>query len=145
MGASKAATPDAYLAELPPERAATIAGVRDLVNGALPPGYIETIASGMIAWVVPPDRYRAKPPLMLAALAAQKNHNALYLVCAYTDAATETRLREAYAAAGRPIDMGKSCLRFRALADLLDDAVAALIADMPVDALIAGYEASRNK
>ena len=145
MAASKATTPEAYLAELAPDRGETIAGVRDLVNAALPCGYVETIASGMIAWVVPTDRYAAKPPLMLAALAAQKNHNALYLVCAYTDAAAETTLREAYAAAGRKIDMGRSCLRFRARADLLDDAIAALIADTPVDALIAGYEASRKK
>ena len=64
---------------------------------------------------------------------------------AYQGPLDRTRLREAYAAAGRKIDMGRSCLRFRARAELLDEAVAAIIADTPVDALIAGYEASRAK
>ena len=148
MASSKAATPDAYLAELPPERVALIAHVRDLVNAALPAGYVERMASGMIAWQVPlaryPDTYN-KQPLMLAALAAQKNHNALYLVCAYADAASDAVLRDAYKAAGRKIDMGKSCLRFRTREDVLDDPVSAVISGTPVETLIAGYEASRAR
>ena len=147
MVSSKAETPEAYLAQLPPERAAVISEVRDLVNAALPPGYVEQV-SGMIGWVVPLSRYPQtynKQPLMLAALAAQKNHNALYLVCAYADEARGAALRDAYKAASRKIDMGKSCLRFRTRDDLVDGAIVAVIAGTPVDALIAGYEASRRK
>ena len=99
----------------------------------------------MIAWVVPTDRYAAKPPLMLAALAAQKNHNALYLICAYADADTDAALRTAYAAAGRKIDMGKSCLRFKTRDGLVDEAIASVIRDTSPEKLIAGYEASRSK
>ena len=143
---SSAATPQAYLAELAPDRADAVAHVRDLVNAALPPGYVERMASGMIAWEVPLARYPAtynKQPLMLAALAAQKNHTALYLICAYTDAPSDEALRAAYEAAGRTIDMGKSCLRFKTAADVLDAAVAKIITDTPIETLIAGYEASR--
>jgi len=141
------ATPDVCLARLPPDRAATLADVRDLVNAALPDGYAERVAGSMLVWEVPlaryPDTYN-KQPLMLAALAAQKNHNALYLICAYADAARDARLRDAYARAGRRIDMGKSCLRFRKREDVLDDAVSAIIAETTVETLIAGYEASRR-
>lgn len=146
--AGKAGTVEAYLATLPPEWAGLISHVRDLVNRALPPGYVEATGSGMIVWQVPLERYPAtynKQPLMLAALAAQKNHNALYLICAYTDPASDARLRDAYAAAGKRIDMGKSCLRFKTRDDLLDDAIAAVIAGTLVETLISGYEASRHK
>ena len=142
---SSAETPETYLAELAPDHA--VSHVRALVNAALPAGYVERAASGMIVWEVPLARYPTtynKKPLMLAALAAQKNHNALYLICAYTDAAGDADLRAAYDAAGRKIDMGRSFLRFRTRADVLDEAVAAIIARTPVDALIAGYEASRK-
>ncbi|HZF42745.1 MAG TPA: DUF1801 domain-containing protein [Sphingomonadaceae bacterium] len=147
MAAAKAETPEAWIARLPPDRVATLGGVRDLVNAALPPGYAERVSGSMLVWEVPlaryPDTYN-KQPLMLAALAAQKNHNALYLVCAYTDPASDAALRDAYARAGRKIDMGKSCLRFRGREDVLDDAVTQIIAETTVETLIAGYEASRR-
>ena len=147
MVSSKAATPEAYLAELPQDRAILISEVRDLVNAALPSGYIERMGSGMIVWEVPLERYPItynKQPLMFAALAAQKNYNALYLVCAYTDEARDDELRDAYKAAGRKIDMGKSCLRFKTRDGVLDAAVSKIISETPVETLIAGYEASRQ-
>ncbi|WP_199792400.1 DUF1801 domain-containing protein [Allosphingosinicella vermicomposti] len=82
MASSEAATPEAYIAALPTERAAAIAHVRDLVNANLPDGYVEGMNWGMIVWEVPlsryPDTYN-KQPLGYAALAAQKSHYALYL------------------------------------------------------------------
>jgi hypothetical protein len=50
---SKAATVADYLAELEPARRAEIEAVRNLVNAALPPGYVETMGFGMISWVIP--------------------------------------------------------------------------------------------
>jgi hypothetical protein len=148
MAAAEAETPDAWLARLPPDRVATLGSVRDLVNAALPPGYAERAAGSMLVWEVPlaryPDTYNGQP-LMLAALAAQKNHNALYLVCAYASPTRDAALRAAYARAGRKIDMGKSCLRFRERGDVLDEAVTQIIAETTVETLIAGYEASRAK
>ena len=41
--------------------------------------------------------------------------------------------------------MGKSCLRFKALDDLLPEVVGGVIASTPVDAHIAQYEASRAR
>ena len=147
MVSSKAATPEAYLAELPPERAALISHVRDLVNAHLPPGYVERMSWGMISWEVPleryPDTYNGQP-LAYAGLAAQKNHCALYLNCVYASEARTARLREAWAAQGKKLDMGKSCIRFKKRDDLAAEVLARTIASVPVDAFIAEYEASRR-
>jgi uncharacterized protein YdhG (YjbR/CyaY superfamily) len=147
MVSSKAATPDAYIAELPPERAALVARLRDLINAHIPPGYEERMSWGMIGWEVPlsryPDTYN-KQPLVYAALAAQKNYTALYLNCVYASAERTERLKAAWAAAGKTLDMGKSCLRFRRAEDVAEAALAEAIAAVTVDAFIAEYEASRS-
>lgn len=146
MVSSAAATVEAYLAGLPPERRAVVAAVRALVNAHLPDGYVEGMNWGMISWEIPLARYPVtynKQPLVYAALAAQKNNYALYLMCAYADLQIERDLRTAYAAAGLKLDMGKSCLRFRGLDALLQPAVAAAVASTPLETHIARYEASR--
>ena len=147
MVSSRAATPEAYIAELPPERAAVVARVRDLVNANIPPGYREGMGWGMIGWVLPLERYPYTyngQPLVFAGLAAQKNHFALYLNCAYASAERSERLRAAYEAAGRKLHMGKSCLRFKRYEDLVEDAVAQTIREVPVEVFIAEYEAARS-
>ena len=147
MAGSKAATPDEYLAELPPERRAVLSAVRDLVRANLPDGYRECMNWGMISYEVPLERYPHTyngQPLSYAALAAQKNHYALYLPCVYQDPAEAAWLADEFARAGKRLDMGKSCLRFRGLDGLALDAVAATIARTPPERFIALYEASRS-
>lgn len=147
MVSSKAATPEAYIAELPPERAEQISRVRSLVNANLPDGFVERMNWGMISWELPlelyPDTYN-KQPLVYAGLAAQKNHNALYLNCIYASDERALRLRERFAAAGKKLDMGKSCIRFKKVDDLAEDALAEAIRSVPVDAFIAEYQRSRG-
>lgn len=147
MASSAAKTVAAYLAELAPERRAVVGAVRDLVNAHLPPGYVEEMSYGMIAWNIPLARYPKTyngQPLCYAALAAQKNAYSLYLNCVYADSERERRLREAYARAGLKLDMGKSCLRFKSLDGLLSDEVGTIIASTSVEQYIAMYEASRK-
>ena len=148
MVSSKAATPEDYIAELPPERAELVAHVRELVNANLPPGYSEGMGFGMIGWVLPleryPDTYNGQP-LVYAGLAAQKNHTALYLNCVYASEERSERLRAAYAAAGKKLDMGKSCIRFKRREDLSEDALAEAIRSVPVDEFIAEYESARAR
>ena len=142
MARSAAATVADYLAELPEERRTVIAAVRDLVNAHLPPGYEERMNWGMISWELPlarhPDTHTG-PPLGVAALAAQKAHYALYLPCAYAEPARAERLAAAWRAAGRRLDMGKSCLRFKRLDDLVPDALGAELAATPPEALLAAH------
>jgi uncharacterized protein YdhG (YjbR/CyaY superfamily) len=148
MVSSKAATPDAYIAELPPERVELVSRLRALVNANIPPGFEERMSWGMIGWELPletyPDTYN-KQPLVYAALAAQKNHTALYLNCVYASAERTESLRAAWAAQGKTLDMGKSCLRFKRWSDVAEDALAKAIAAVPVDTFIAEYEASRAR
>lgn len=148
MPRSDAATVDAYLAGLPAERRDVIAAVRDAINLHLPAGYEERMNWGMISWEVPLSRYpdtRNGQPLSFVALAAQKNHYALYLMCVYVDSPAEAGLRRAYADVGRKLDLGKSCLRFRRLEDLLLPAVVQIVAATPVAVHIARHEAGRMR
>jgi hypothetical protein len=148
VAGSKASTPEAYLEELPPERRDLAAHLRDLVNANLPPGYVERMAWGMISWELPMERYPNTyngQPLTFAALAAQKGHTALYLNCIYASDERSQRLRDAYAAAGKKLDMGKSCLRFKRREDVADEVLAESIAAVPVDDFIAEYERTRTR
>lgn len=144
---SKAKTVEAYLDEMPQERREAIAAVRDVIRRNLPKGFQETMAFGMITYAVPlekyPDTYN-KQPLTYAALAAQKNYNALYLMNVYGDPARERVLKEAYKKAGKKLDIGKSCIRFKKLDDLPLDAIGRLIKGTSVKDFIAKYEASRK-
>ena len=148
MASSKAKTVEEYLAELPEDRRLVIASVRDLVNRHIPDGYVEAMSWGMISWEVPlsryPDTYN-RQPLAYVALAAQKQYYALYLMACYANSTQDVALRNAYADVGKALDMGKSCLRFKALDDLLPEVVGGVIASTPVDAHIAQYEASRAR
>jgi hypothetical protein len=147
MVSSSAGSVAAYMAELPPERRAIVSAVRDLVNCHLPPGYVESMAWGMICWGIPlaryPDTYN-KQPLGYVALAAQKNAYSLYLMNVYADSAGEATLRAAYARAGKKLDMGKCCLRFKSLDGLLFDEIGRLIAETSVEEYIARYEAVKK-
>ena len=116
MVSSKETTPAAYLASLPPEHRGVIAAVRALITKRLPKGYVETMNWGMLAYEIPlarfPDTYN-KQPLMYLALAAQKNNYALYMTGVSGNTPLMARLEAAYKAAGKKLDMGKSCLRFK--------------------------------
>jgi hypothetical protein len=148
MVSSKAPTPEAYLDELPAERAALVARLRDLVNANLPGGYVERMNWGMISWEIPleryPDTYNGQP-LVFAGLAAQKNYTALYLNCVYASDGRTERLKSQWAAAGRKLDMGKSCLRFKRSEDVAEEVLAETIRSIPVDRFIAEYEAGRAR
>ncbi len=146
MVSSKAPTPEAYIAELPPERAAFVSRLRDLINANLPDGYVERMSWGMISWEVPTERYRDTyngQPLVYAGLAAQKNHTALYLNCVYASEERTEKMRSAWAAASRKLDMGKSCLRFKRAEDVAEDVLAETIRSIPVERFIAEYEGAR--
>jgi len=143
---STAVTADAYLAELEPRRAAELGRVRDAVNKALPDGYVERMAWGMISWEVPSavsgPTYN-KQPLVYAGLSAQKNYNALYLNCVYASPERSRRLAKAFKEAGLKLDMGKSCIRFRKADDLALDAIAHEIGSMSPQEFAAAAAAGR--
>jgi hypothetical protein len=148
MATSTARTPEEYLDSLPEDRRAAVAAVRRVILENLPKGFEEGMQYGMIGYYIPlerfPDTYNGQP-LGLAALANQKQHMALYLNNVYGDRSTESRFRERWAATGKKLDMGKSCVRFRRLEDLPLDVIGQAIAGTSPDDFIAQYEASRRK
>ena len=147
MARSDAKSPDAYLAGLPPERRAALSAVRDVIRRNLPAGFEEGMGFGMIAYYVPldrfPDTYNDQP-LGLAALGSQKNYMALYLNTVYGDPTLERWFRDRFAASGKKLDMGKSCVRFRRLDDLPLDLIGETIARTSLEQYLAHYQAARG-
>jgi hypothetical protein len=136
-----------YLDRLPPERREVMRAVRDVVAAAMPEGYAEGVAFGMITWSIPLERYPNTyngQPLGYVALAAQKRHYALYLMGLYADSDEAAQFRRRWEAGGRRLDMGKSCLRFRGLDDLDLDLVAEVVAGTSVLAYLERYERARR-
>ena len=134
---------DDYLAELPEERREAISTVRQTILDNLPEGLEETMAWGMICYVVPlttfSDTYNGEP-LVHTALANQKQYMSLYLNCIYGDERIREHFEKAYKATGKRYDVGKSCVRFRRLDDLPLDVVAEAVAASSTQELIAQHE-----
>ncbi len=148
MVMSKASTVQAYLDEQPADRRFVLSKLRGLIQKRLPKGYVETMSSGMICYVIPleryPDTYNGHP-LCYAGLAAQKNNFSLYLMCAYMNAALTKRLTDGFAAIGKRPDMGKSCIRFKTLEDIPLETIGDVVAAVPLEKYLEYYEAARAK
>ena len=148
MARSGAKTPAEYLASLPAERRAVIAAVRDVVNQYIPTGYQEAMNWGAITWEVPFSRFPKTPngqPLCYVSLAAHKNFCTLYLMGAYANSRQFAELKQAFAQAGKKLDMGKSCLHFKEPEDLELNAIGKVIASYTPDQWIAVMEKSRKR
>ena len=144
---SKAKTVQEYLSELPDHRLEAIEAVRDVILENLPEGFEEAMNWGMITYQVPLSRYPNtynKKPLMMAALASQKNHMAVYLTGVYADSESRAGFTDAYRETGKRMDMGQSCVRFRKLDDLPLDLVGKAIAEYSVDEFIEVSERARG-
>lgn len=147
MVSSDSQTVDEYIAALPEDRQATVAGMRSLILEHLPPGYEEGIQYGMIGYYIPLSRYPStynKQPLAYINLASQKNYVSLYLYCVYADPETEERFSREWLASGNKLNMGKSCVRFKSLDAVPMDVVARTVASTGVDEFIEMYERSRR-
>lgn len=137
-----------YLASLPADKRKVIAKVRSVVRANLPKGYAETFNWGMISYEIPlsryPDTYNGQP-LVAAAIASTKAGYSLHLTCTYMDPKLDAWFKAGFAKAGKKLDMGKSCVRFRTLDDLPLELVGQAIAKMSVDEYLARYEAVKRK
>jgi hypothetical protein len=142
-----ATTADEYIDSLPEDRRDAVRTVADVVRRNLPDGYREGIQYGMIGWYVPletfPDTYNGQP-LGLAALASHKQYISLYLNSVYGDGETERWFRERWAQTGKPLNMGKSCVRFRRIEDIPLDVVGETIARTDLDSYLRHYQEARG-
>lgn len=135
-----------YLDSLEPDRAAALKKVRAVIKKNLDPRIKEGIQYGMIGYFVPhavyPEGYHCDPkqPLPFAGIASQKHHMGLYLFCIYCDTSLARWFAEAWTAAGKKLDMGKGCVRFKSIDDVPLEVVGEAIRRMPLDAFITQYE-----
>jgi len=148
MVKSKATTVPKYLKSLPEDRRVVISTIRDLILKHLPKGYRETINWGMLSYEIPlerfPDTYNGQP-LSYLCLAAQKNYYVLHAMCVYCDPKREAWLKSEFKKAGKKLDMGKACIRFKKLEDLPLDVIAQVVAAATPEEYIARYETGRKK
>lgn len=148
---SQAKSVEQYLAELPEDRRQALTAIRNAILRNLDKNYQEGMQYGMIAYYVPHRVYPAgyhcdpKQPLPYVCLASHKNHISLYLMSVYSDPAELSWFQQAWKAAGKKLDMGKSCVRFKKLEDAPLDVIGEAIKRMPADRHIAVYESALKR
>ncbi len=118
---SKATTPARYVAALPADRRDAVRKLRATLRKHLPRGFEETMAYGMLAYVVPhrlfPAGYHCDPsqPLPFVSLASQKQYVSLYHMGLYGGPLLAWLRAEWPRHTAARLDLGKCCLRLRRL------------------------------
>ncbi|MFN5496417.1 MAG: DUF1801 domain-containing protein [bacterium] len=142
---SSAKTVKEYLQSLPDDRRKAIEAVRKVILKNLDKDYEESMLWGMIGYAVPhrvwPTGYHCDPtkPLMVAALASQKDNLTVYLMSVYSDKAERAWFEKAWAKTGKKLNMGGSCVRFRKLEDAALDVIGEAIRRVPAKAYVESY------
>lgn len=142
-----AVSPEDYIGQLPEDRRHVIEKLRVTVQENLPEGFQETMAYGMIGYVVPhsvyPSGYHAKPeePLPFISLASQKNYIALYHMGLYAFPEVLSWFQEEYPkhVEGK-LDMGKSCMRFKNVESVPFNLLAELCRKITLEEYLRKYE-----
>ena len=143
---SKAKTVAEYIDSLPEDRKKAIRAVRAVIRKNLGKGLKEGMQYGMIGYAIPhsvyPQGYHCDPqqPVPFAALASQKNHMAVYLMCVYGMEEHQKWFRQAWAKTGKRLDMGKGCVRFKKLEDLPLDVIGEAIRRVSAEDFLEHYE-----
>jgi len=137
-----------FLKALSPSHRAMVSAVRDLILDRADGGFVETMQWGFPTYVVPLERFAGTydgEPLVYAAINAEKRGCALYLMNLYNDSPAEADFRARWKSPSRRmVDLGTSCVRFRALPDLDLDLIGEVVASMTVDEFIESYHRDRD-
>lgn len=143
---SKARTVQDYMNALPDDRRQALQAVREVFLKNIDKDIEEGMQYGMIGYYVPhrvfPPGYHCNPkePLPYAGLASQKGHMSLYLGCVYGDTGLREWFQKAWAKAGKKLDMGAACVRFKKVDDLALDVLAEALRRVPSGAYVSHYE-----
>lgn len=147
---SKATNVKDYLASLPEDRRAAIEAVRKVILKNLDKDYEEGMMWGMIGYAVPhrvwPLGYHCDPskPLMMAALASQKNNMTVYLMSVYGEKTERAWFQKAWAKSveggtGKKLNMGGCCIHFKKLEDAVLDVIGEAVRRTPAKAYVENY------
>jgi hypothetical protein len=148
---SKATNVADYLAGLPADRVEPVKKLRAVMKKNLPKGFEEGMQYGMIGYYVPHKIYPAgyhcdpKQPLPFAAIASQKNYISVYMMAAYGNGKVEKHIRDAFAAKGIRLDMGKCCIRFKKMTEIPYDLIGEAASLVTVEEWLKHYEASLKR
>jgi hypothetical protein len=149
---SPAVTVTEYLASLPEERRRMVEAVRKAILDNLDAGYSESMQYGIIGYGVPhsvfPPGYHCNPkhPLPFAGIGSQKHYLSIYLMGLYAggtgdgETSDEHWFRDAWAAAGKKLDMGKACVRVKKMEDIALDVIGEAIRRLPAALYIERYQ-----
>jgi Domain of unknown function (DU1801) len=145
-------TPADYLASLPEDRQAAVETIRQSLLQNLPEGFEETIAYGMLAYVVPhtiyPKGYHCKPkePLPFISLGSQKNGLVLHHLGFYASEELTAWFANEYPNHSKTkLDMGKGCVRFKKINEIPHALLADLFQKITVQDWIQTYETNLEK
>ena len=137
---------DDVLSKYSAERRVDIQSICDLINEHIDPKFEFGVQYNMPAWYLPhsiyPDGYHCDPkqPLPFASVASQKKHIGLNFFCLYCDPKGSSRFAQEWKATGKKLDMGKSCIRVKTLADIPLEVVASLFQRIRAKDFVASYE-----
>lgn len=137
-----------FLEALPKDRRADMEQVRKTIRRHLPPECEEVVSKNMLVYQVPLDRYSDTyngHPLWYAALASEKSYLSLHLMPIYGDQTLARRLEEGFRVAGKKLNMGKACIRFKRADDLALDVIGEIVGAIPVDRWVEVARSSKRR
>lgn len=145
-------TVDEILANLPEDRKEAFTKLHETIINNLPEGFQPAISYGGLGYVVPhsiyPAGYHCKPiePLPFAGVASQKNSINFYHMGIYSKPELlEWFVSEYPKHSKQKLDMGKSCIRFKKLAEIPYDLIGELMQKITVEDWIETYESLYKK
>lgn len=148
----KADSPEAYIENIPEDRQAVIAAMRDEINRNIPAGFEEVMGYGHFGWVVPyhvyPPGYHCPPkqPLPFLGIASQKNYIALHHMGVYADPNLLAWFQAEWPKhTDRKLDMGKSCIRFKKPEHVTVSLLGELVSKMTPAEWIEVYETTMKR
>lgn len=143
----KADNPDTYTDLINDKQRPAIIKLREVINAAIPEGFKEETAYGMMGWCVPhsifPAGYHCNPkqPLPFAGIAAQKNFIAVYHMGIYAiPELLDWFVAEHAKRSPKRLDMGKSCIRYKKPEDIPYDLIGELFAKLTVNDWVKVYQ-----
>ena len=142
-----AATPQEYIASLPDDRKLPMTELRAEIKKNLPKGFEETMAGGMLNFLVPHSIYPAgyhcdpKSPLPFISVASQKNFVAVYHMGIYANPELLKWFTDEFPRHSKAkLDMGKSCIRFKKMDQIPFKLIGELATKITVQDWIELYE-----
>ncbi|MFN0136700.1 MAG: DUF1801 domain-containing protein [Phycisphaerae bacterium] len=143
---SKAKTVAEYLASLPDDRRIALEAVRKVILKNLDKDYEEGMQYGGISYYVPhrifPPGYHCDPklPLPFGGLGWQKHHMSVGLMCHYGNDSETSWFQTAWKKTGKKLDMGKCCVRFKAVEDAALEVLGEAVRRIPAAKFIEFYQ-----